>query len=129
VFLDANVLFSAAYLVVSHLHGLWRSAEATLVTSEYAVEEARRKLPPQARSRLSSWLTHVEIVRTPPIDSIPLPSGLLLPAKDVPIFVAAQATGASHLLTGDKRHFGAYYGQTFGGVLILPPSDYLRCGR
>lgn len=56
VFLDANVLFSAAYLVASHLHGLWRSAEATLVTSDYVLEEARRKLPPQAKSRLDSWL-------------------------------------------------------------------------
>lgn len=129
VFLDANVLFSAAYLVATRLHGLWRLAEATLVTSDYAVEEARRKLPAQAQSRLDSWLDQVEIVGTPPIDSVPWPLGLVLPAKDVPIFVAAQATAASHLLTGDKRHFGAYYGHTFEGVLILPPSEYLRQGH
>lgn len=114
VFLDANVVFSAAYLVATHLHGLWKLAEATLITSDYAVEEARRRLSPQARDRL---------------DSLPLPPGLLLPDKDVPIFLAARTTGASHLLTGYKRHFGADYGQTFQGVLILPPSDYLRHGR
>lgn len=126
VFLDANVLFSAAYLAATHLHRLWGLAGTELVTSDYAVGEARRKLSTAAQSRLNSWLDQAEIVGTPPIDSLPLPPGLVLPAKDVPIFRAAQATAVSHLLTGDKRHFGAYYGHTFGGVLILPPSDYLR---
>ena len=49
-----------------------------------------------------------------------------LPDKDKPIFAAAVTSGATHLLTGDFRHFGPYYGQTIGGVHILPPAHYLQ---
>jgi hypothetical protein len=42
------------------------------------------------------------------------------------IFLAAMAARATHLLTGDKTHFGRYYRRTIAGVLILPPSVYLR---
>jgi hypothetical protein len=51
---------------------------------------------------------------------------LVLPAKDVPIFQATAVAGATHMLTGDKRHFSAYYGQQFEGVLILNARTYLR---
>ena len=33
------------------------------------------------------------------------------------------------LLTGDKSNFGRYYGQTVGGVLVLPPIQYLHSRR
>ena len=56
----------------------------------------------------------------------PLPSGILLPAKDVPILLAAIAANATHLLTGDLRHFGPYFGRRVAGVLILTLGDYLR---
>ena len=42
VFLDANILFSAAYRSESGLKQLWHISEAQLLTSQYAVEEARR---------------------------------------------------------------------------------------
>ena len=44
VFLDANILFSAAYRRESGLKQLWRISETQLLTSGYAVEEARRNL-------------------------------------------------------------------------------------
>ena len=44
VFLDANVLFSAAYLESSGLARLWQLADAELLSSDYAIEEARRNL-------------------------------------------------------------------------------------
>jgi uncharacterized protein len=54
------------------------------------------------------------------------PAGVNLPDKDQPILQAAIVAGATHLLTGDLKHFGQYYGRTFSGVLILPPSQYLQ---
>lgn len=44
VFLDANVLFSAAYRPDSRLRALWESSDVELVSSEYAVDEARRNI-------------------------------------------------------------------------------------
>ena len=38
----------------------------------------------------------------------------------------AVAVGAQFLLTGDKRHFGLYYGQTVLDVTILKPAAYLK---
>jgi hypothetical protein len=36
------------------------------------------------------------------------------------------AAGATHLITGDMRHFGPYFGQRVLGVLVIPPARYLR---
>ena len=36
---------------------------------------------------------------------------LVLPAKDRPIFLAAVEAHATHLLTGDRAHFGPYFGR------------------
>lgn len=45
------------------------------------------------------------------------------------LFSAAIGARATHLLTGDTKDFGRYYGQTFAGVLILPPAMYRRTRR
>lgn len=44
VFLDANVLFSAAYRVETPLRSLFTLPDVQLVTSVYALEEAQRNL-------------------------------------------------------------------------------------
>ena len=107
VFLDANVLFSA------------------LLTSAHAVEEARRNLSDDdQRQRLIGLVRKCEIVTTPTVAG--LPEGVVLPPGDRLIFLAAMAAHATHLLTGDRTHFGPYYGRTVAGVLVLPPSAYLR---
>jgi predicted nucleic acid-binding protein len=125
VFLDANVLFSAAYRSDSGLVALWRHAGATLLTSAHAVDEAQRNLTDDdQRRRLGSLVGACEIVPTPA--AAILPAGLRLPPDDALIFLAATAGHATHLLTGDKTHFGPYYGRTIGGVLIVPPSAYLK---
>lgn len=49
-----------------------------------------------------------------------------LPEKDVPIFLAAIEARATHLVTGDVRHFRAYFGKKIQGIAILRPGDYLR---
>ncbi len=48
-----------------------------------------------------------------------------LPEKDRPVLLAALRAGATHFIIGDFAHFGPYYGQRIGGVLILP-TRYLR---
>ena len=55
-----------------------------------------------------------------------LPEGVSLPEKDVPILLAAIEARATHLLTGDLRHFGSYFGKRVEGILVLHPGKYLR---
>jgi len=125
VFLDANVLFSAAYRSDSGLLALWRRAGVKLLTSAYAAEEARRNLSEEDQlQRLAALVRQCEIVPTPA--AAILPEGLVLPPGDRLVFLAAMAAQATHLLTGDRAHFGPYYRRIIAGVLILPPSAYLQ---
>jgi hypothetical protein len=55
-----------------------------------------------------------------------LPEGVSLPKKDIPILLAAIEARATHLLTGDFRHFGSYFGKRVEGILVLPPGGHLR---
>jgi uncharacterized protein len=54
------------------------------------------------------------------------PSGVSLPDKDKPILLAAMEAHATHLVAGDVRHFGPYFGKRVEGILILTPADYLK---
>lgn len=123
LFLDANVLFSAAHREDASLRELWRRSGAELITSGYALEEARRNLDERHRDRLAQLMAGVRLVADDPEHD--LPAGSALRVKDRPILGAAIAAGATHLITGDRRDFGELYGETIAGVLILPPRDYL----
>lgn len=126
VFLDANVLFSAAYRPDAGLRRLWGLTDVELVTSPYAVAEAHRNLDTaQQRGALQTLLDSVTVLAVLP-DLPPLPPAVALPEKDRPILAAALHVKATHLLTGDSKDFGHYYGQIVGGVLILRPATYLR---
>ena len=127
LFLDANVLFSAAYASTSRLLALWSLDDVELVTSVWAVEEARRNLVIQNRERLpvmEELLSRVTLIATSTTGSTQ--PGVQLPDKDVPILLAAIESGCNVLLTGDKQHFGALYGQELEGVLVQMPGQYLR---
>ena len=126
IFLDANVLFSAAYRHDAGLRRLWTLPGVRLITSVYAAEEARRNLSnPKQRSDLEELLGSVEVVPTASPKDHPLLSALELPDKDRPILLAAIGVGATHLLSGDFRHFGPHYGKRIEGVLVLSPGEYL----
>jgi uncharacterized protein len=57
LFLDANVLFSAAYGPSAGVVPLWRVKGASLVTSSFAIQEARRNLrDPEQKARLDGFL-------------------------------------------------------------------------
>ena len=123
LFVDAGVLFSAAYRPQAGLQRFWKLTQARLVTSAYAVEEARRNLAEESqRETLARLLRSMEVI--PSTAAGRLPQGVDLPEKDVPILLAAIHARATHLITGDKRHFGRYFGRRIAGVLILPPADY-----
>ena len=128
IFLDVNVLFSAAYRSDAGLRKLWRLAGVRIVTSAYAVEEARRNLsePPQHRE-LDELLGCVEVVLTAvPTDPLLFSSVVELPNKDRPVLLVAIGVGATHLLIGDFWHYmGPYRGKRIQRVLILSPRDYL----
>jgi predicted nucleic acid-binding protein len=127
IFLDANVLFSAAYRPGASLRRLWELTDARLITSMYAVEEARRNLDmPQQRAELATLLQTLAIVPEQQQIVHPAFANIVLPENDRPILLAAIAAHATYLLTGDARHFGAYYEQDVAGVVILPPAAYLR---
>ncbi len=125
VFLDANILFSAAYRPDSGLARLWGLKNARLITSVYARQEALSNLETEAQhERLKILLETVEIIEHTAEDS--LPPDIHLPEKDRPILQAALAARATHLLTGDVRHFGALFGKTVGTVKVSLPAEYLN---
>ena len=129
LFLDANVLFTAAHnpfgkaSLVLELgsRGHWR-----MITSTLAVEESRRNLTakfPDGVSRLEVLLRDITVL--PSISGPDCP--IDLPAKDRPIFLTALRCGATHLLTGDMRHFGSFMhdaSQT-AGILITTVAAFL----
>ena len=126
LFLDANVLFSAAYRAGAGVQRLWSAPKSELVTSDYAIEEATRNLAdPDQRERLAGLLKTVEVVPAGILDPN-LHGDVKLRAKDWPILSGAVTAKATHLITGDVRDFGPYFGREVLGVLILPPSEYLR---
>jgi predicted nucleic acid-binding protein len=126
LFLDANVLFSAAYSLNSGLAQFWKLSDVTLCSSRYAVEEARINLATAAqRERLRSLATRLELIdAVEPFTT--LVDEISLPEKDRPILLAAVAARATHLVTGDLRHFGSFFGKSVRGILIVTPAGYLK---
>jgi uncharacterized protein len=124
LFLDANVLFSAAYRANAGLLQFWKLKNVALCSSHYALEEARINLEQDIQKRrLEKLAGAIEF-----FDAIPrgLPREVILPDKDEPILLAALAARSTYLITGDVHHFGQYFGKSIEGMLVLPPGDYLR---
>jgi predicted nucleic acid-binding protein len=124
LFLDANILFSAAYRPGTGLLRLWELKDALLCSSRYALEEARINLAEEdQRTRLTKLSG---VVRLFDAAHRKLPRGVSVPERDVPIVLAAMEARATHLLTGDILHFGPYLGRKIAGIAILLPGEYLR---
>ena len=125
LFLDANVLFAAAYRADAGVARLWTLESCVLLSSEYAIEEARRNLTEPAQlERLRALLQRVERVGGSSL-AAELRGQVELPEKDWPILGGAVSAKATHLITGDRRDFGAHFGRRVFGVLISPPGEYL----
>ena len=126
IFLDANVLFSAAYRSSAGVARLWKIEDAQLLSSTYAAHETRRNLQTsQQQARLEELLGDVTLVSDVLLPE-DLASSIDLPDKDQPILAGALAANATHLITGDRQHFGPYFGKSLAGVLVMSPARYLQ---
>jgi uncharacterized protein len=133
LFLDANVLFSAAIKPSSRIHAFFQLSDAgfcDLLTSTHAALEASRniqiKFPMQLKT-LETLLGAVTLVNEPGKALVRWASDYL-PDKDAPILAAALAGKADILVTGDNKHFGLMFEKKYKGVLVLTPAqtlDYL----
>lgn len=130
VFLDANILFSAAKsdgAVRELLRRLIDAGHACIV-DDYVVAEARRNLEakgPRAIVDLDRLLgrLHREPLRAPAPGG---PDLDWLPEKDRPVLAAAINLRCDALVTGDRTHFGPGYGRTFAGVTVHSPASLAR---
>lgn len=79
---------------------------------------------PQSLPRLATILAGMEII--PGGEGLNCP--LDLPTKDRPIFEAALLSGATHLLTGDTKHFGPHMNMPAmtSGVTVQTVADFFR---
>lgn len=130
VFLDANVLFTAAHNAAGKAAFLFDALSLKrwdLISSAHAVEEARRNITlkyPECEARLQELLKQVDIVSQPALREVAID----LPEKDRPIYLAARSAKATHLLTGDLKHFGPHMNQPgkTDGMVIQSVAEYLR---
>lgn len=126
VFLDANVLFSAAWRPASGLLELWRRSGTILMSSAYVIAEAERNLgTPEQVERLRGLCARLVVVPEPDLAALP-PEARVLPEKDRPILAAAVQARAGVLLTGDRTHFGPFFGARLCGVEVLLPREFLH---
>ncbi|MCM2312351.1 MAG: PIN domain-containing protein [Steroidobacteraceae bacterium] len=125
VFLDANVMFSAAKSdgAIRYLLRRLLRAGHVLCADGYVVEEARRNLArkgPDAVATLEGLLASIEVGEFRPA-RLPEAVAIRIDEKDRPVLAAAVRMGCEALVTGDKTHFGALYGQVLLGVRIESP--------
>ena len=125
IFLDANVLFSAALPAPGAARALLvaaRAAQAQCVCSDHAMTEARRNVQAKAPHALITF----ELIEALTL-RVPEPAAAFVEAardagivaKDAPVFGAALQCRADAFVTGDARHFGHLFGKRCGGVLVL----------
>jgi uncharacterized protein len=118
IFLDANILFSAA-CPTSTTRKMFTAAGrfGELITNAHAWEEAERNLlikRPEHATHSKDLERFITIS-----DAFTKLEGLALPLKDVPILCGAVGANCSHLWTSDKQHFGKWYGKKYHNVMIV----------
>ncbi len=129
-FLDANVLFSAAYNPEGRCAALFelpRRGSCSLFTSAYAVTEAERNLhhkKPEALKAFPALLAKLQIVPEPDRGKQAQAEALGIDEGDVDILAAALGR-CEVLITGDRRHFGRWMGRSVKGIQVLSPADAL----
>lgn len=126
IFLDANILFSAARAegAMRRLLALAEAAGHELWADVYVFEEARRNLAakaPDGFAVLDAIARRIRIGGLPAAQNL-APESLVLPEKDRPVLAAAIHHRCDVLVTGDRTHFGPFYGRQLQGVRILSPA-------
>lgn len=124
IFLDANILFSAVKsdgAIATFVDRLLVDAHECWIDG-YVVDEARRNLAAKVPARspqLDVLVSRLKMSAVAPSIARTMPLGL--PEKDRPVLAAAAALECDALLTGDRTHFGKFYGRQLMGVLIHSP--------
>jgi len=125
MFLDANILFSAAKsdgavralvrMRVAAGHECWGDA--------YVVAEARRNLVRKGAHATQAFDALLSELQLAPAVAGAVEAAELewLPPKDRPVLAAAIRLSCDALVTGDRKQFGSAYGQVVGGVMIHSP--------
>jgi predicted nucleic acid-binding protein len=114
VFLDANVLFTAAYSpdgLSALLVELGAAGRVALLTSHLAIAEAERNLEvkrPAALPTLRRHLAAVRVVGEPASADVERLTPPDLSSKDRPLLAAAIVAHATHFVTGDVADFGRW---------------------
>lgn len=125
IFLDANILFSAAKSAgaVRHLLQRLENVGHTLCIDAYVEFEARRNLESKAAGSVCTFDELIERCELAPVPSRVQSASWnpLLPEKDRPVLAAAIRLQCEILVTGDRTHFGALFGRTIDGVTIHSP--------
>jgi uncharacterized protein len=131
VFIDANILFSAAYLKQSRTRAIFDLAAAGFfegITSAYALDEARRNLlrrHPDRVAALDQIALGLRIVSEPNAEFRAWAAALGITEKDVPILAAAAQAGVDWLVSGD-RGFASLYEKKPRGVDVMLPAEAIR---
>jgi uncharacterized protein len=131
LFLDANVIFTAAYSAQGLSRAIFRLAAAgrcSLSTSAFAHEEAIRniqKKAPEKLAELTTLMQQVDILPEPHPQWVNRVTRLPLAAKDAPVLAAALQGKVDFFVTGDRRDFGHLFGKVSEGVKILTPANAL----
>jgi uncharacterized protein len=132
VFVDANVLFTAAYSpdgLSALLVELGAAGRVTLLTSPLAIVEAERNLEakrPAALATLRRSLAAVGVVREPAPADVERLTPPDLSSKDRPLLAAAIGAHATHFVTGDVADFGRWMGRRARLPLrVMTPRQFL----
>lgn len=125
LFFDANVIFSAPHRKegrAQDLVALARGGRCELLTSTYALEEARRNLEIKSAgfdARLAETLAQTTIVGEARAGVVNWAQEQGLPLKDAPVLAAAVHAKADLLATGAARDFGHLFAHTTRGTRVV----------
>jgi len=131
-FLDANILFTAAYSpegLAALLVELGAAGRVTLLTSPLAIVEAERNLEakrPAALATLRRTLTAVRVVRELAPADVERLTPPELSGKDRPLLAAAIAAHATHFVTGNMADFGRWMDRRARlSLRVMTPRQFL----
>lgn len=132
VFLDANVLFSAAYRETGSVRAFFalaRGDACTVTSSAYAVDEARRNIRakhPDRMPDLELLVSELALCGEPSPATLAWVAANHLPPKDAPILAAAIDASCHLLATGDRTHFGTLFGKRVRGTVVALPVEAIE---
>jgi len=125
IFLDANILFSAAKSdgAIRRLLELLQERGHEFWVDGFVVEEARRNLAARQTEKVATLETLLAGFRVASLHALDpeLTGSWPLPDKDRPVLAAALGCRCKVLLTGDRTHFGPFFGSLLLGVTIHSP--------